>query len=948
MLATVTFYGDFMRRTVVLVLLALLVSARSTRAQSIQLDYSAKTLPNGLQVVVLEDHSCPVVAVQVWYHVGSKNEDPQRQGFAHMFEHMMFRGTDRLGPKAHMDLLRQVGGDCNAYTSFDQTVYVQTVPSNQLELTMWLEAERMAFLKVDDESFFTERAVVEEERRLGLNRPYGTVLERVLPTVFREGAYRWSTIGQIPHLRKATIDELMRFWETYYVPNNATLVVVGDVKADEVHKVAEKYFGWIPRGEDLPQPPAEPDQNDARELEISEPKGPLTLVGIIFRAAPMTSKDDAAIEVLGTVLGGGESSRLHKDLVKDKEISIGAFAAPLSLEQAGVIGVGAAVTPFGNKDAVLKALKEQVEKIKSEPISAEELAKAKQQLLKGQVMSAMTVESKAQLLGTYATLYRDLPRVNKRVDEINAVTVEDVQRVAQQYLTDNRSTTVVVAPSLGQMLKNLLKGKDDEGANPTTKPTDNRIAERRGPKSQAVRPADFPAEPPIQPLLSDFPKIAREQKILDNGLKVVVVPNDELPLVSMTLGIKLGAWTDDSDKPGAAAMAAGMVTQGTEHYTSDALARELEGNAITLGGSVGMDTGTVTASCMTDQSDRAMRLLAEVVRRPAFPEKDFKRLKQQTISSLSVSSQTPSYLADRELRMRMWGDHPYSRAAGGEAGDVRNLKTEDLRQWWTTYVRPDTCTLYIAGAVTPEQGFELASRYLGDWKSDGAAPNPATPETPQRLPTSIFLVNKPGIVQSEIRVAQIGITRADPDYQPARVLSQIFGGNFGSRLNESLRVKQGLTYGAFGGFNAQKFAGSFFVSTFSKTESTTDAVRAAVKEVQNLQSQPPTAEEMKLSKGFIVGSFAGDRETPQATINDLWLIESCGLPSDYLQQALAGVSKAEVADVSRVAMGLIDPTKLTIVVVGDAKRLKDGLEPLAPLTVVEAPKGELSTTQPAK
>src|SRR5262245_7838192 len=189
-----------MRRNVFLVpLLLLSVCTRSGFGQSIQLDYSAKTLPNGLQVVVLEDHSCPVVAVQVWYHVGSKNEDPQRQGFAHMFEHMMFRGTDRLGPKAHMDILRQVGGDVNAYTSFDQTVYVNKVPSNQVEAVLWLEAERMAFLKVDDESFFTERAVVEEERRLGLNAPYGTVLERVLPTIFKTGAYRWSTIGQIPH-----------------------------------------------------------------------------------------------------------------------------------------------------------------------------------------------------------------------------------------------------------------------------------------------------------------------------------------------------------------------------------------------------------------------------------------------------------------------------------------------------------------------------------------------------------------------------------------------------------------------------------------------------------------------------------------------------------------------------------------------------------------------------
>ena len=932
--------------------LCLLVSllAHVAGAQTVKFDYSEKTLENGLRVVVLEDHSTPVAAVQVWYHVGSKDEDPQRQGFAHMFEHMMFRGTDRLGPKAHMDILRQVGGAVNAYTSFDQTVYVNKVPSNQVEAVLWLEAERMAFLKVDDESFFTERAVVEEERRQGLNAPYGTVLERVLPTIFKTGAYRWSTIGQIPHLRKADIDELMRFWEAYYVPNNATLVVVGDVSADQVHAMAEKYFAWIPRGaDDVRRPTPEPEQTEPREINVAEPKGPMKLVGFAYRGVPMAHPDAPALDVLGEVLGGGESSRLNVDLVKEKEVAIAALGGGFALELDGIFGVGAAVAPFGDVEPALKALQEQIEKIKVQPITAEELAKAKQQLLKGQVAEAMTVESKARLLGTYAVLMKDLPRVNRRAQEIEAVTIEDVQRVAEKYLAENRRTKVVVEPSLGEMLKSLVKGKDDEGAPPATKPADNRVAQRHGPKAQARRPADFPAEAPLQPLLSEFPKVPREQKTLGNGLKVVVVPNSELPLVTMTLGLKYGAWTEDVTRPGAASLAAQMITQGTENYTSDELAKELETNAISLGGGVGMDNGTVNASCMKDQVDRATRLLAEVVRRPTFPQKDFKRLKDQTLSSLAVSTQTPSYLADRELRTRLYGDHPYARAVTGEPGDVKKVTTEDLRQWWTTYVRPDTCVLYVAGDVSPQRGFELAQKYLGDWTTSGKRPNPTPPLIPERRPTSIVLVNKPGTVQSEIRMGQIGITREDPDYQAARVLTQIFGGGaIGSRLNESLRVKKGLTYGAHGGFRPSKFAGTFEIGTFSKTETTADAVRATLEEVQNLQSQPATPEELNLSKGFLVGSFAGDRETPQATINDLWLIESHGLPSDYLQRALSGVSGTEIADVSRVALTLIDPSRMTIVVVGDAKRVQEGLGQLAPMTVVDAPKGEMSTTKPSK
>jgi zinc protease len=939
-----------MRRVALLTLLIASALPLFARGQSVHLDYSERKLANGLKVVVLEDHSTPIVAVQVWYHVGSNNEDPNRQGFAHMFEHMMFRGTDRLGTKEHFELLRKTGGDCNAYTSFDQTVYVNKVPSNQLALVLWLESERMAFLKIDNESFYTERAVVEEERRMGINAPYGTLLERVLPTIFKDSTYRWATIGQIPHLRKATIDELMKFWETYYVPNNATLVIVGDVKADDAQKLAEKYFSWIPASDSaVPTIETEPKQNEMRQVEVAEPKGPLTLAAYAYRTVPMSHADAPALEVLASVLGGGQSSRLWMDMVKNNELTIAAGAGSLNLENAGIFAAGGALKPFGaEKEDVFKHLDAQIEKVRTEPISQEELDKAKHELLKGEVTGAMTVESKAQLLGQYATLYHDLSRVNKRAEEVEKVTIADVQRVAQTYLVKERMTKVTIEHSMGEMLKNLIKGKDDEGAAPATKPAENRVAQRHGPKSHAVRPADFPTTAPVEPLLSEFPKVPRDEKTLANGLKVVVVPNTEVPLVTMTLGIKFGAFAEDPKHAGSAAMAAEMITQGTENYSSDDLSRELESHAISLGGSVSMDAGTVTASCLKDETDRAVRLLAEVVRRPTFPEKDFKRQKEQTLGALLVSTATPSYLADREFRARVFAGHPYARPAGGEPGDVRKLTPAELKAWWTKFVRPDDSVLYIAGDITAAQGFALAEKYLGDWKIDAPAPTVELPPVPQRSPTMIYLVNKPGLVQSQIRVGQIGMTRDDPDYQPARVLTQVFGGSFGSRLNETLRVKKGLTYGVGGGFSAQRFAGTFQISTFSKTDTTTDAVKGIMDEVQNLQSVPPTDEEMATSKGFLVGSFAGDRETPQATINDLWLIESCGLPEDYLQKSLASVSNASVEDVVRVALRQVDPTKLTVVVVGDAKRVKADLERLAPTLVIEPPKGELSSTQPAK
>jgi zinc protease len=932
-------------------LAGLVVSAAiSARAENVKLDYQSRTLANGLQVITHEDFSCPVVSVQVWYHVGSKDENPQRQGFAHMFEHMMFRGTEHLGPKAHFELIRRTGGDCNAYTSFDNTTYVNKLPANQLQLALYLEAERMAFLRIDQESFNTERAVVEEERRLGQNAPYGTVAEKVLPVIFEKHAYRWTPIGQIPHLRRATIEELARFWETYYVPNNATLVIVGAVTHDDAQKLAERYFDWIPRGGDIPRiREMEPAQAAPREITVSEPKGPVTLVALAFRGPTQSDDDFVPLQVLLHALGDGDSSRMYQDLVKDKDLCVAAGAAPFGLEQDGIAVAYAVVKPFGaKKETVLEALRKRLEDIKTNLPTADEIAKAKTELTRSAVEAATTVESKSQLLGTYAVLHGDVSRVNQRFEQIQRVTVDDLKRVADKYLVEERRTTVIIEPSMGEMLRSLFKGKgDDEVPAPTSQPGDrDRLASRQGPKAAAARPKDFPSTAPVQPLLGEIPPAARHEQTLQNGLKIVLVPNDEVPLVSMTLGLKFGAFADDPDRRGAASLAASLITKGTENYDSKKLATELQSHAISLTGSMGMDVGSVNAACMRDEADRAMRLLAEVVRRPTFPKREFNRQRDQLQTSLAVNEQTPSYLADREFRRRVFGEHPYAHIGTGEAADVRKLEQDDLKRWWQAHVRPDTCVLYVAGDVTPEAGRALAEKYFGDWKSSGDPPAVAVPPAPANTGTRIWLVDKPNTVQSEIRAGHVGITREHSDYQAARVLSQIFGGAFHSRLNESLRVQKGLTYAAFGGMSAERFAGTFTISTFSKTATTADAVRAIIDEVRLLQSAGVQDNELTDSRSFIVGSFAINRERPRDTVNDLWLIEYCGLPNDYLQRSLTQVGQTSAQDVMRVAENRIDPNELTIVVVGDAKKVQGDLAKIAPLTVIPAP-GAKSTTQPA-
>lgn len=914
-------------------------------------DYQKKVLKNGLTVLSLEDHSCPVVAVQVWYHVGSKDEDPNRQGFAHMFEHMMFRGTDKLGPEEHFSFIRGSGGECNAYTAFDNTTYVNELPSNQLELALWLEAERMTFLRIDDESFFKERAVVEEERRLrSLNTPYGTVPEKLLGGLFKVHPYRWTPIGSIPHLRAATIDELQAFWDKYYVPANATLVVVGDVKHAEVHSLAEKYFGWIPAS---PAPPRvtvkEPPQTKSGKLVIPEKKGPVPIIGYVYRGVPESHPDSLPLEMLMSVVGGGESSRIYKELVKDKKLAQAAVAGAISFEDDGLLGAGAILLPaIGDQKKVFKAIEENLERVTREPVTARELDKVRNQLLRQEVEQAQTVASKAQLLGQYETLRGGAEKANRRYDEIRAVTPDDLLRVAKKYLTKEHRTRVSIEPQFGSMLGRLVGGKDDdvdEGAAPPKKPTENRVAKRGAPRTDLKRPDGYPEKPPMQKVLDAFPEAATVERKLDNGLRVIVIPNHEVPFVSLTLGLLNGAWTEEHT--GTAAMAASLITKGSAHHTAAEMAEELEFNAISLNGSAGKDVGSVYASCVSDKFDLTVKLMAEVTRTPTFPKDEFEVLRKQQLLGLMISTRTPEYVAEREMRQRLYGLHPYSRTPIGEIDDVQGMKLEHVAAWWKTFVRPDSAVLYIAGDVKADAAIDAARKAFGDWKADGPRPQPKLAAIPQPGKTTIYLVDRPGSVQSQIRVGHLGITRTDPLYFDSRVLSQILGGGFNSRLNKAIRVEKGLTYGARGGLSADRFAGSFSISTFTKTPSTLETLQTILKEIDRIQSSPPEQKEVDETRSFLLGSFARERETPASVVADRWVIEYAGLPQDYFKQYLDRVRKTSGDDVLKAAGKLIHPDQLTIVVVGEAEKLKTQLESIAPVQVVK-PEDAAAKMQGAK
>ena len=891
-------------------------------------DYRLVELDNGLDVITLEDFSCPIVAVQVWYHVGSKNENPKRQGFAHMFEHMMFRGTDKLGPTDHFGFLRKVGGSTNGYTSFDRTVYLETVPASQLNLALWLEAERMAFLKIDQEAFDTERKVVEEERRMGLSEPYGSLYENLFDAVYKVHPYRWTPIGKIPHLRSSSVRELRDFWNKYYVPSNATLIIAGAVSHEDAQQAARDYFGWIPKY-DVPQgiDITEPDPAGPRDVVLKEDNAPAPGVGVVYRTVPMKHPDAVVFDVIAQVVGSGNSSRLYRELVAEKQLAVGAAAESYNLEQDGLIGAGAVMPPIGaDANQVLDIVVSHFTRLQTDPISEKELLKAKNQLMRSVVTQNLKVEQKARLLGSAALDVGDVASVNTYLAQINAVTADDVMRAANQYLTNDRSLRVRVNRNImGTM---FAKAKEDDSPITAEVETDPPAPGRPG----VVRPADYPQQPPFSDATPDNIMPQFSTTTLANGLKVMVVENHEVPFVTVRLGFLNGSWTEE--KNGACSMAMKMLTQGTKNYDEATLAEELETYAINLDGLGSMDTSMVSMSTLTDNIDKAMVYLGEVVLNPVFPETEFERIRRQVLTQLQVSSAEPEYLVEKEFRKRLYGDHPYSRTAVGEVEDVNALGVNDLKKWWKDNLRPDCGVLIFAGDIDSSKAFALAAGTFGSWKAAGAKPQPRLASVKQPDKTRIYIVDRPGSIQSQIRVGHLGITRHDERYFTSRVVSGYFGWAFNSRLNQSLRVSKGLTYGSWGGFTANRFAGEYKIGTFTKTESTADAVKAIIEEIERLKTEPATDKELDESKSNIVGRFVMDRETPQQVAGDLWLIESQQLPKDYIQQLMKAIAATDIQMCSKLTAEKVHENQLIIVVVGQADKLKDQLGEIAEVIVV--------------
>ncbi len=900
--------------------------------------YSKYRLDNGLTVVLHEDRSDPLVHVDVTYHVGSAREDIGKSGFAHFFEHMMFNGSENVADEEHFRLVTEVGGTLNGTTNTDRTNYFQTVPANQLERMLWLEADRMGFLlpAVTQEKFEVQRETVKNERGQRIdNRPYGLVFERVSEALYPEGhPYSWQTIGYVEDLDRVDVNDLKAFFLRWYGPNNATLTIGGDFELAQTLAWIVKYFGAIPRGPAVEKPKKIDVELDADRYISFEDRVALPLLFMAWPTVYARHADEAPLDVLMSIIGNGPTSMLYQNLVK-AGLAVQTGAGHGCQELACTFTVQALPNPGSGATLadLERIVRETFDEFEERGVEEDDLLRLKAQIVSGQIYNLESVAGKVGQLAYFETLFDNPNLMPAEIARYDAVTRADVLRVYRKYLKDRPGVILSVVP----------EGQADAVAREDTW----QRYERNLPEYAALSDADLATRavrdlfdrtvaPPAGPsLVTRLPAIWREQ--LGNGIEVLGAVNDEVPTTTIRLRIKAGQRDEPLAKIGLAHLTAAMLNEQTERSSLEDLSNDLQ----KLGSSVSVEAGddytVMRIRSLTGNLDATLAIAAEKLFEPKFDPADLERLKARTVEGIRQAQNDAGNLADRTRRLLLYGEHnAFAHPNLGTVESVSALSVEDVRGFYANRYSPSITDVVVVSDLPRETVMDKLARF------ERWMPTPVSPAPVETFPTldagTLYFLDKPGAAQSEIRIARRAMPfDATGEYYRAGLTVFPLGGNFNSRINQNLREDKGYTYGASARFGGNEYVGSFTASAGVRTDATAASIVEFVSEMTAFVETGMTEAELAFTKAAIGQRDARAYETPRQKARLLSRMLTYDLNTDFVERQKEVLEAFTVVASRRLAERHLQLDDMILIVVGDKAAVWSDLEALGfPMVELEA------------
>ena len=881
----------------------LVLFAAAAQAEETEIPYTKVTLDNGLTVIIHEDHKAPIVAVNIWYHVGSKNEVPGRTGFAHLFEHLMYQGSENLDDE-YLLFLQQLGAtNLNATTWFDRTNYYETVSKNALETVLWLESDRMGHFvgAITQDKLDEQRGVVQNEKRQGDNQPYGKVWDILLSQVFPPGhPYSWSTIGSMADLDAATIDDVKEWFETYYGPNNAVLAIAGDVDTDAVIAQVKKYFGDIPPGPPLIRPESWIPVHTAERRQVMQDRVPQARFYMAWPGPRWGTRDADLLSLASHIMSGDKNSRLFKRLVYTDQIATDVTLAHQALEISGLTYLMATAQPGAGLTEIEAAINEEIERfIKSGP-KRKELERAKIDRQASFLRSLERIGGHSGKAGILAQnmVYGGSPdHYQTRMANIAAATPKDIRQAAERWLGKG-AFIMEVHP-----YPELAAASD--GADRTTYPL----------------PGEFPEV--------GFPEFERNR--LDNGLEVIIANRPAAPIVEMSLILDAGYAADQFSRPGTATMAMAMIDEGTTDKSAleinDALA--MQGAHLSAGSN--LDSSYIRLSALSEKLDASLKIYADVILRPSFPVKELDRLRRNALARIRQEQTRPISMALRALPRLMYGEeHPYGQplTGSGTEASINEISRDDLVQFHDTWFKPNNATLVVVGDVTRDTLMAELQDLFGQWNG-GEVPTKDLSKTKPTQARVIHLVDRPNSDQSVIFAGQLLPPKANPDEIAIQAVNDVLGGLSSSRINMNLREDKGWSYGAYSLIVDARGQRPLLAYAPVQTDKTRESVEELFNEIYQITGErPPTEEELTIVKDSNTLSLPGRWEAAADVLGSISQIVRFRLPEDYWSVFADRVNSLSVSQVSQAAETFIRPNDIAWVVVGDREKIEPGLREL--------------------